>query len=59
LDKGKIQPNPIRNWLTTGSTQVLGGSGQKLTRTEICKKFQPNSTQNHGGSGCPTNFDPF
>jgi len=33
---------------------VLGGPGQKLTGTEICKKIQLNLAQTHGGLGLPT-----
>jgi len=49
-------------WLTTVSTRmswVLGGPGQKLTPTEICKKFSTQPTQTRGGSGWLAGSNPF
>jgi len=49
-------------WLTTGSTRVsriLGRLGQKLTRTDICTKCQPNPAQIHDEPNWPTDSDPL
>lgn len=48
--------------LIMGSTRlsrVLGGPGQKLTRTNIWKKIQPNPAQTRGGPGWPIGCDPL